>query len=55
MIKEKLLMLILQDKQLRTTILRTALPAMMEMILYMLIGIVDVAIVGRLGAAPWQL
>lgn len=45
-------MLILQDKQLRATILRTALPAMMEMILYMLIGIVDVAIVGRLGAAP---
>lgn len=45
-------MLILQDKQLRLTIFRTALPAMMEMILYMLIGIVDVAIVGRLGAAP---
>lgn len=45
-------MLILQDKQLRATILRTALPAMMEMILYMLIGIVDVAIVGRLGASP---
>lgn len=45
-------MLILKDQQLRTTILRTALPAMMEMILYMLIGVVDVAIVGRLGAAP---
>lgn len=45
-------MLILKDKLLRTTILRTALPAMMEMILYMLIGVVDVAIVGRLGAEP---
>lgn len=45
-------MLIIKDKQLRSTILRTALPAMMEMILYMLIGVVDVAIVGRLGAAP---
>lgn len=45
-------MLILKDKQLRVTIFRTALPAMMEMILYMLIGVVDIAIVGRLGAAP---
>ncbi len=45
-------MLIIKDKQLRATILRTALPAMMEMILYMLIGVVDVAIVGRLGAEP---
>lgn len=45
-------MLILRDKTLRNTIFRTALPAMMEMILYMMIGIVDVAIVGRLGAAP---
>jgi putative MATE family efflux protein len=46
------IMLILKDKQLRSTILRTALPAMMEMVLYMLIGVVDVAIVGRLGAVP---
>mgnify|MGYP000902132364 CR=1 FL=1 len=46
------MLLILRDKPLRSTILRTALPAMAEMILYMLIGIVDVAIVGRLGAAP---
>ncbi len=45
-------MLILKDKLLRTVILRTAMPAMMEMILYMLVGVVDVAIVGRLGAAP---
>jgi putative MATE family efflux protein len=45
-------MLILKDKLLRITIFRTALPAMMEMVLYMLIGIVDVAVVGRLGAAP---
>ena len=46
------MLLILRDKPLRSTILRTALPAMTEMVLYMLIGIVDVAIVGRLGAAP---
>ncbi len=45
-------MLIIKDKALRSTILRTALPAMMEMILYMLIAVVDIAIVGRLGAVP---
>lgn len=45
-------MLIFKDKLLRNTILRTALPAMMEMVLYMLIAVVDVAIVGQLGAAP---
>jgi len=45
-------MLIFRDKALRSTILRTAFPAMMEMVLYMLIGVVDVAIVGHLGAAP---
>jgi len=46
------MLLIFKNKPLRTTILRTALPAMLEMILYMLIGIVDVAVVGRLGAVP---
>lgn len=46
------MLLILKNKLLRATILRTALPAMLEMILYMLIGIVDVAVVGRLGAVP---
>lgn len=45
-------MLILKDKYLRKSILVTALPAMAEMSLYMLIGVVDVAIVGRLGATP---
>lgn len=44
-------MLIIYNKILRKKILSTALPAMVEMSLYMLIGIVDVAIVGRLGAA----
>lgn len=45
-------MLFLKDTELRSTILRTAFPAMMEMVLYMLIGVVDVAIVGHLGAKP---
>ncbi|HRW12862.1 MAG TPA: MATE family efflux transporter [Syntrophomonas sp.] len=46
------MLLLLRNKPLRATIQRTALPAMLEMILYMLIGIVDVAVVGRLGAVP---
>lgn len=46
------MLLIYKDPLLRGQILRTALPAMTEMILYMLIGVVDVAVVGRLGAAP---
>jgi putative MATE family efflux protein len=46
------MLVIFKNKSLRTTILRTALPAMVEMMLYMLIGIVDVAVVGRLGAVP---
>lgn len=46
------MLLIIKNQPLRATILRTALPAMLEMILYMLIGIVDVAVVGRLGAVP---
>lgn len=45
-------MLILKDRDTRRTILRTAFPAMAEMILYMLIGVVDIAVVGRLGAEP---
>ncbi|MEA1959945.1 MAG: MATE family efflux transporter [Bacillota bacterium] len=45
-------MLILQDATLRRSVFKTALPAMGEMTLYMLIGIVDIAIVGRLGAVP---
>lgn len=46
------MLLIFKNQPLRSTIMRTALPAMLEMILYMLIGIVDVAVVGRLGAVP---
>ncbi len=45
-------MLILRDPKLRKTILSTAVPAMLEMILYMLIAVVDIAIVGQLGAEP---
>ncbi|MBP1761984.1 MAG: efflux family protein [Firmicutes bacterium] len=46
------MLLIFKNQTLRATIQRTALPAMLEMVLYMLIGIVDVAVVGRLGAVP---
>lgn len=45
-------MLILKDHMLRTRIFKTAGPAMIEMIMYMVIGLVDIAVVGRLGAAP---
>ncbi|MGI5920677.1 MAG: MATE family efflux transporter [Syntrophomonadaceae bacterium] len=45
-------MLFIQDKDLRAKILKTAGPAMIEMVMYMIIGMVDVAVVGRLGAAP---
>lgn len=45
-------MLILKDHILRTQIFKTAGPAMIEMIMYMVIGLVDIAVVGRLGAAP---
>lgn len=43
-------MLILRNVELRNRILKIAVPAMTEMVLYMLVGIVDIAIVGRLGA-----
>lgn len=45
-------MLIVKDKDLRVQIFKTAAPAMIEMIMYMIIGLVDIAVVGRLGAAP---
>lgn len=45
-------MLIFKDQILRTKVFKTAGPAMIEMIMYMVIGLVDVAVVGRLGAAP---
>lgn len=45
-------MLIWRDKALRVTIWKIAWPAMGEMILYMMVGVVDVAVVGRLGAVP---
>lgn len=45
-------MLIWRDKALRGTIWKIAWPAMAEMVLYMLVGVVDVAVVGRLGAVP---
>lgn len=45
-------MLILKDRMLRIRIFKTAGPAMIEMIMYMVIGLVDIAVVGRLGAAP---
>ncbi len=45
-------MLIWRDRSLRVTIWKIAWPAMGEMILYMMVGVVDVAVVGRLGAVP---
>ncbi|MDD2421717.1 MAG: MATE family efflux transporter [Heliobacteriaceae bacterium] len=45
-------MLILHDAVLRQRIFKIAAPAMLEMILYMVVGLVDIAFVGRLGAAP---
>lgn len=45
-------MLIWKEKALRGTIWKIAWPAMTEMVLYMLVGVVDVAVVGRLGAVP---
>ena len=45
-------MLIFRDAELRSRILKVALPAMAEMLLYTIIGLVDIAFVGRLGAAP---
>lgn len=45
-------MLIFKDQSLRTKIWQVSWPAMVEMIMYMIIGVIDVAIVGRLGAAP---
>jgi len=45
-------MLIRRDPLLKKHILIIAGPAMGEMIMYMIIGLVDVAVVGRLGAAP---
>lgn len=45
-------MLILRETILRKKILSIAVPAMAEMVLYMLVGVVDIAVVGRLGATP---
>lgn len=45
-------MIIRRDVSLRKTIFRVAGPAMVEMIMYMVIGVVDIAVVGHLGAAP---
>lgn len=45
-------MLIHRDPLLRKQILTVAGPAMGEMVMYMIIGLVDIAVVGRLGAAP---
>ncbi|MGI5912431.1 MAG: MATE family efflux transporter [Syntrophomonadaceae bacterium] len=45
-------MLILKDQLLRSQIFKTSGPAMIEMIMYMVIGLVDIAVVGRLGAVP---
>jgi MATE family multidrug resistance protein len=45
-------MLIYRDPLLRKQILTIAGPAMGEMIMYMIIGVVDIAVVGRLGASP---
>lgn len=45
-------MLVYKEPGIRKLILKTAFPAMLEMILYMLLGVVDVAVVGRLGAVP---
>lgn len=45
-------MLILKDALLRKKIIKTAMPCIFEMVLYMMVGVVDVLIVGRLGPAP---
>lgn len=45
-------MLIFNDIKLRKKILQNALPAILEMILYMFIGVIDILIVGKLGAVP---
>jgi MATE family multidrug resistance protein len=45
-------MLIYREPLLRKQILTIAGPAMGEMIMYMIIGVVDIAVVGRLGASP---
>lgn len=45
-------MLILKDQLLRSQIFKTSGPAMIEMIMYMVMGLADIAIVGRLGATP---
>ncbi|MBC7076117.1 MAG: MATE family efflux transporter [Syntrophomonadaceae bacterium] len=45
-------MLIMRKPELRKRIFKTSAPAMLEMALYMLIGVVDVAVVGHLGAVP---
>ncbi|MEN6327763.1 MAG: MATE family efflux transporter [Syntrophomonas sp.] len=45
-------MLVYKEPEVRKLILKTAVPAMMEMILYMFLGVVDIAVVGRLGAVP---
>lgn len=44
-------MILLKDPLLRKNIIKISVPAMAEMTLYMLIGVVDIAIVGRLGAS----
>lgn len=44
-------MIIVKDPLLRKNIIKISAPAMAEMTLYMLIGVVDIAIVGRLGAS----
>ncbi len=45
-------MLIYKDAVLRRKLLKISIPAMSEMVLYMIIGVVDTMVVGRLGAAP---
>ncbi|NLB89090.1 MAG: MATE family efflux transporter [Syntrophomonadaceae bacterium] len=44
-------MILVKDPLLRKNIIKISAPAMAEMSLYMLIGVVDIAIVGRLGAS----
>lgn len=44
-------MILVKDPLLRKNIIKISAPAMAEMTLYMLIGVVDIAIVGRLGAS----
>ncbi|MGR6835662.1 MATE family efflux transporter [Syntrophomonas erecta] len=46
------MLVLISDKSLRQQIMRIAGPAIVEMIMYMVIGVVDIAIVGRLGAIP---